>query len=147
MFVIIGRWIGGLLGYKPFFREYTTDWDFAVAKMKGNWWTRGNVQDSWEKRTSWERQVELSRGEKATNAEFEELVGDMTEKYRKMIAEGEQEGDRVNRDNGKVNGVNEYANGDVNGNANGHSNGSAVQEVKTKVNGFVNGDEPLRKRV
>ncbi|KJZ79733.1 hypothetical protein HIM_01202 [Hirsutella minnesotensis 3608] len=38
--IIVGRWIGGLLGYKPFFKEYTTDWDFAVAKMQSSFFTR-----------------------------------------------------------------------------------------------------------
>ncbi|KAL7622425.1 hypothetical protein AAE478_007930 [Parahypoxylon ruwenzoriense] len=38
--VILGRWIGGMLGYKPFFKEYTTDWDFAVAKMQNSFFTR-----------------------------------------------------------------------------------------------------------
>ena len=31
--VIIGRWIGGLLGYAPFYPEWTTDWDAACNKM------------------------------------------------------------------------------------------------------------------
>lgn len=35
--VILGRYIGGLLGYKPFLKEYTTDWDLAVAKMRSHW--------------------------------------------------------------------------------------------------------------
>ena len=26
-----------MLGYRPVFKEYTTDWDFAVAKMKGSY--------------------------------------------------------------------------------------------------------------
>jgi hypothetical protein len=81
--VIIGRWIGGLLGYKPFFKEYTTDWDFAVAKMKGNFWTRRNVHESYTAKTSWADQVRLSSAPKPTNAEYEELVSDMTETYRK----------------------------------------------------------------
>lgn len=81
--VIIGRWIGGLLGYKPFFKEYTTDWDFAVAKMKGNWWTRRNVEESYKLKTPWDKQVTLSAGPKPTNAEYEELVTDMTETWRK----------------------------------------------------------------
>ena len=33
--VIVGWWTGGMLEYKPFFRKYTTDWDFGVAKVKG----------------------------------------------------------------------------------------------------------------
>ena len=27
-------WIGGLLGYQPFYREYTTDWELVVAKIQ-----------------------------------------------------------------------------------------------------------------
>jgi hypothetical protein len=32
--VVVGRWIGGLLGYQPFFQEWTTDWDEACRKME-----------------------------------------------------------------------------------------------------------------
>jgi hypothetical protein len=38
--ILLGRWLGGLLGYKPFFKEYTTDWDLAVAKMQSSVFTR-----------------------------------------------------------------------------------------------------------
>lgn len=32
--VVLGRWIGsGLLGYQPFYRKWTTDWDLACQKM------------------------------------------------------------------------------------------------------------------
>jgi hypothetical protein len=31
--VVVGRWIGGLLGYAPFYPEWTTDWDAACDKM------------------------------------------------------------------------------------------------------------------
>ncbi|CAD6575409.1 MAG: hypothetical protein ASARMPRED_007219 [Alectoria sarmentosa] len=31
--VIVGRWIGGFLGYAPFYPEWTTDWDAACDKM------------------------------------------------------------------------------------------------------------------
>ncbi|KAH6844662.1 hypothetical protein B0I37DRAFT_166577 [Chaetomium sp. MPI-CAGE-AT-0009] len=34
MGVVVGRWIGGLLGYQPFHRCWTTDWDLACAKME-----------------------------------------------------------------------------------------------------------------
>ncbi|RYP48691.1 hypothetical protein DL768_005471 [Monosporascus sp. mg162] len=34
MGVVIGRWIGGLLGYQPFYRKWTTDWDLACRKME-----------------------------------------------------------------------------------------------------------------
>lgn len=38
--VIIGRYIGGLLGYAPFHPEWTTDWDAACAKMEKCWTQR-----------------------------------------------------------------------------------------------------------
>ncbi|KAF2834223.1 hypothetical protein M501DRAFT_944649, partial [Patellaria atrata CBS 101060] len=31
--IVIGRWIGGLLGYQPFHREWTNDWDTACQRM------------------------------------------------------------------------------------------------------------------
>ena len=34
MGVVIGRWLGGLLGYQPFYRKWTTDWDLACSKME-----------------------------------------------------------------------------------------------------------------
>lgn len=69
-----------MLGYKPFFREYTTDWDFAVAKMKGQPLTRRLIHDSYVAKTSWFKQVELSKGPKPTNAEYEEWVVDISER-------------------------------------------------------------------
>lgn len=75
--VILGRWIGGLLGYKPFFREYTTDWDYAVAKMKGSWFQRHLAEEAYGKQLSWEEQVRLDRG-KPLNAEFEPMTTDLT---------------------------------------------------------------------
>ncbi|KAL4967236.1 cupin domain-containing protein [Aspergillus stella-maris] len=35
--VVLGRWIGGLLGYAPFYPEWTTDWDAACDKMEQTW--------------------------------------------------------------------------------------------------------------
>ncbi|KAK3984532.1 hypothetical protein QBC44DRAFT_336836 [Cladorrhinum sp. PSN332] len=33
--VVVGRWIGsGLLGYQPFFKKWTTDWELACQKME-----------------------------------------------------------------------------------------------------------------
>ncbi|ETS76481.1 hypothetical protein PFICI_11868 [Pestalotiopsis fici W106-1] len=32
--IVVGRWLGGLLGYQPFYEEWTTDWDLACAKME-----------------------------------------------------------------------------------------------------------------
>ncbi|KAK4183231.1 hypothetical protein QBC35DRAFT_394304, partial [Podospora australis] len=34
--VVVGRWIGGLLGYQPFFREWTAEWDLACEKMENS---------------------------------------------------------------------------------------------------------------
>ncbi|EXV01933.1 hypothetical protein X797_004766 [Metarhizium robertsii] len=31
--IIVGRWIGGLLGYQPFHRKWTSNWPLAVRKM------------------------------------------------------------------------------------------------------------------
>ncbi len=69
--VILGRWIGGMLGYKPFFKEYTTDWDYAVAKMKGSFFQRHLIEQSFTEAKSWPEQVELSKKAKPTNAEYE----------------------------------------------------------------------------
>lgn len=76
--VIIGRWIGGLLGYKPFFREYTTDWDYAVAKMKGSFFQRHLVHEAFEAEKSWKQQAELEPKIKPENAEFEKWTGDLS---------------------------------------------------------------------
>ncbi len=69
-----------MLGYKPFFREYTTDWDFAVAKMKGQPLLRRLIHNAYAAKSSWFEQVELSKGPKPTNAEYEEWVVDLAER-------------------------------------------------------------------
>ena len=61
-----------MLGYKPFFKEYTTDWDYAVAKMKGSFFQRHLVEDSYSTARPWVEQVKLSSGDKPTNAEYEQ---------------------------------------------------------------------------
>jgi hypothetical protein len=76
--VVVGRWLGGLLGYKPFFKEYTTDWDYAVAKMKRSFFQKRLVQDSYSTAKSWEEQVKLSSGPKPTNAEYESWTTDLS---------------------------------------------------------------------
>ncbi|KAF6798853.1 hypothetical protein CSOJ01_12588 [Colletotrichum sojae] len=73
--VFFGRWIGGLLGYKPFFREHT-NWDYAVAKVKGSWFQRHLVEDSYAHAKSWEEQLLLGHG-KPLNAEYEALTTDL----------------------------------------------------------------------
>jgi hypothetical protein len=83
--VILGRWIGGLLGYKPFFREYTTDWDYAVAKMKGSWFQRHLVEESYTKAKSWDEQVALDQG-KVLNAEYEQWTVDLSPPAKNALA-------------------------------------------------------------
>ncbi|KAH6655954.1 hypothetical protein BKA67DRAFT_562256 [Truncatella angustata] len=34
MSIVLGRWAGSLLGYQPFYKEWTTDWDLACEKME-----------------------------------------------------------------------------------------------------------------
>jgi hypothetical protein len=51
--VIVGRYIGGLLGYTPFYREYTTEWEFAQAKMAHTWFYRKNMQYSYKLSGGW----------------------------------------------------------------------------------------------
>ncbi|KAL2177749.1 uncharacterized protein P884DRAFT_223458 [Thermothelomyces heterothallicus CBS 202.75] len=38
--VVLGRWIAALLGYQPFYRQWTTDWDTAVEKMEQSMFQR-----------------------------------------------------------------------------------------------------------
>ncbi|KAL8792096.1 MAG: hypothetical protein Q9195_005271 [Heterodermia aff. obscurata] len=109
--VILGRWIGGLLGYKPFFKEYTTDWDYAVMKMKGSFFQRHLVEESFAVAKAWPEQVKLSEGPKPLNAEFEQWT-------------------RLLEENG--NGVVEI---------NGPANGIAKENRSAKVNGFTDGYE------
>ncbi|CAG8979679.1 hypothetical protein HYALB_00003910 [Hymenoscyphus albidus] len=33
MSIFLGRWVGGLLGYQPFYKEWTNEWDIACEKM------------------------------------------------------------------------------------------------------------------
>lgn len=32
--IVVGRCIGGALGYQPYYRAWTTDWDLACEKME-----------------------------------------------------------------------------------------------------------------
>ena len=52
--VIIGRYIGSLMGYRPFFREYTTDWELAQAKTGHTWFHRRNIETSYRHAKSWD---------------------------------------------------------------------------------------------
>ncbi|EMD85893.1 hypothetical protein COCC4DRAFT_63857 [Bipolaris maydis ATCC 48331] len=38
--VVVGRWIGGMLGYQPFHRKWTTDWELACQKMESSFFQR-----------------------------------------------------------------------------------------------------------
>jgi hypothetical protein len=78
--VVVGRWLGGLLGYKPFHKEYTTDWEYAVAKLKQSPTQRHLVHESYSSEKPWGEQVRLSSGPKPTNAQFEAWTTDMTAK-------------------------------------------------------------------
>jgi len=33
MTVVIGRWLGGILGYQPYYKEWTTEWETAKKRM------------------------------------------------------------------------------------------------------------------
>jgi hypothetical protein len=35
--IVLGRWIGGLLGYQPFLPEWTSDWQLACERMNKVW--------------------------------------------------------------------------------------------------------------
>jgi hypothetical protein len=32
--IVVGRWLGGLLGYQPFYRDWSTDWEAACLQMR-----------------------------------------------------------------------------------------------------------------
>ena len=75
--VFLGRWVGGLLGYKPFFKEYTTDWNFAVAKMKGSFFQRHMVQDAFTVQKPWQEQMKMEFPTKPLSGEFEPYTTDL----------------------------------------------------------------------
>lgn len=74
--VAIGRWLGGLLGYKPFFKEYTTDWDYAVAKMRGSFFQRHLVENAYSSQRSWQGQRDLEA--QPLNAEYGAWTEDLS---------------------------------------------------------------------
>lgn len=111
-----------MLGYKPFFKEYTTDWEYAVAKMKGSFFQRHLVEESFTVAKSWPEQVKLDLGGKPRNAEYELWTGQL-----------HQDVDRDDDVKAKANGV-------VDGFANGQSKGD-------QVNGFADGQLPPNKGV
>jgi hypothetical protein len=36
MGVVLGRWVGSLLGYQPYYKEWTTDWELARKRMQAS---------------------------------------------------------------------------------------------------------------
>ncbi|OQE43052.1 hypothetical protein PENCOP_c003G04598 [Penicillium coprophilum] len=109
--VIVGRWIGGLLGYKPFFREYTTDWDFAVAKMKGSFFQRHLVHAAFEEEKPWAKQAELEPKAKPENAEFEQWTEDMSPTPLALGPVAYEQGQFTGARPGSVNGSNGHSTG------------------------------------
>ncbi|EAW11666.1 uncharacterized protein ACLA_093650 [Aspergillus clavatus NRRL 1] len=109
--VIVGRWIGGLLGYKPFFREYTTDWDFAVAKMKGSVFQRHLVHEAFGAEKSWKQQTELEARVKPENAEFEQWTEDMSPTPLMLKPLAYEAGEFKGLQDQSANGVNGHATG------------------------------------
>ncbi|KAI5781193.1 hypothetical protein EDC01DRAFT_619938 [Geopyxis carbonaria] len=47
--VVLGRWIGGALGYQPFYEEWTSDWELACSKMERSIFQRRFVKRSRKK--------------------------------------------------------------------------------------------------
>ncbi|KAI0385993.1 hypothetical protein F5Y04DRAFT_245181 [Hypomontagnella monticulosa] len=44
--VIVGRWLGTLLGYQPYYRQWSTDWHLACEKMDGSFFYRKWAKES-----------------------------------------------------------------------------------------------------
>ncbi|KAF2672459.1 hypothetical protein BT63DRAFT_422918 [Microthyrium microscopicum] len=40
MGIVVGRWIGGLMGYQPYYKEWSTDWELACRRMEGSYFQR-----------------------------------------------------------------------------------------------------------
>ena len=38
--IVVGRWAGGMLGYQPFHRKWTNDWNTACEKMETSYFQR-----------------------------------------------------------------------------------------------------------
>lgn len=48
--IILGRWIGGLMGYAPYYPEWTSDWQGACDHMEQTWvHKRYAIRDAQEK--------------------------------------------------------------------------------------------------
>ena len=83
--VIIGRYIASLLGYRPFFREYTTDWELAQAKMKHTWFHRRNIETSYQQAKTWD---ELGRMRVWSDENAASMGGHLEEKGSRKLLNG-----------------------------------------------------------
>jgi hypothetical protein len=45
MTVVVGRWLGGILGYQPYYKEWTTDWALAKQRMSASVFTKRFARD------------------------------------------------------------------------------------------------------
>lgn len=45
MTVFIGRWLGGFLGYQPYYKEWTTDWEMVKERMSMSVFQRRFARD------------------------------------------------------------------------------------------------------
>lgn len=63
--IILGRWIGGLMGYAPYYPEWTTGWQQACDKMEKSWvHKRYAVRDAQEKaRDRWQKAAGAGKGQ------------------------------------------------------------------------------------
>lgn len=63
--IILGRWIGGLIGYAPYYPEWTTDWQQACDKMEQTWvHKRYSIRDAQEKaRSKWQKAAGLGKSQ------------------------------------------------------------------------------------
>ncbi|GKZ94159.1 hypothetical protein CBS63078_10082 [Aspergillus niger] len=60
--IVIGRWIGGLLGYAPFYPEWTTNWDAACDRMEQSWFQRRYADRGAQQRAREKFQVQKGQG-------------------------------------------------------------------------------------
>lgn len=65
------------MGCKPYFREYTTDWEYAKEKMKRSWFQRHLVHESYNKGIPWDGYAAVSQKphNSAREPEFTNLSG------------------------------------------------------------------------
>lgn len=56
--IIVGRWLGGLLGYQPFFPEWTTEWSLACQVMEKTWTQKQYAQRDAQERIATKYKLE-----------------------------------------------------------------------------------------